>query len=280
MLEPHSYFRGSLLKAVFPHPFFILLIIAGCAPLDTAGGRYLSGGTTLRSPAGLSASSLAGPISTIVIDAGHGGKDPGTQHFGLREKNLVLDMSKRLKGQLQGRGITAVMTRETDQFIPLSERASIANRMRADLFVSVHVNANKSASVSGAEVYYPRESVVSGAAQWPPNISPSDIGFPSNSIKQILWDLVLTHSRSRSRRMASTICRSMHNTLGVSCRPKAAKFVVLRESWMPAVLVEVGYVSNRAEAQRLGQPEYRQAAAEAIAEGVAGYIREQGLQHI
>lgn len=255
----------------------LVSFIGGCASVETAGGP----GSPLRSPVALSGTALAKPINRIVVDPGHGGKDPGTQHFGLREKNLVLDISRRLKAELQSRGLTGVMTRESDQFIPLSGRPGVANRLGADLFVSVHVNANKSAGVSGAEVYYPRESVVSGSAQWPPGITAADVGFPSMAVKQVLWDLVLTRSRSQSRRLASTICRSLHSTLGVACRgPKAARFVVLRESWMPAVLVEVGYVSNRVEAQRLGLESYRQAAAEAIADGITSYAREQGLQHI
>jgi len=254
----------------------LVSFIGGCASVETAGGS-----SSLRSPVALSGAALANPINMVVVDAGHGGHDPGTQHFGLREKNLALDISRKLKAELQNRGLTGVMTRESDQFIPLSGRPGVANRLGADLFVSVHINANKSASVSGAEVYYPRESVVSGSAQWPPGIAAADIGFPSLIIKQVLWDLVLTRSRSQSRRLASTICRSLHSTLGIACRgPKAARFVVLRESWMPAVLVEVGYVSNHDEAQRLSLESYRQAAASAIADGITNYTREQGLQHI
>lgn len=236
---------------------------------------------SIRSPTLSSASALASPISRIVIDAGHGGHDPGTQHFGLREKNLNLDIARRLKAVLEQRGLEIVMTRETDQFIPLSGRPAVANRLGADLFVSVHTNANKSSRVSGIETYYPRESVVSARAQWPPGVGQSDVAVPSSTIKQILWDLTLTRSRSQSRRLASTICRSMKNTLGAPCRgAKGARFVVLRESWMPSVLVEVGYVSNPAEAERLGNPQYRQAIAESIGDGIAAYTRERGLQHI
>ena len=235
----------------------------------------------MRSPAILPNNLLGASVNTVVVDAGHGGHDPGTQHFGFQEKNLTLDISKRLKTALQGYGLTGVMTRETDQFIGLPERPGVANRLGADLFVSVHINANRNSNVSGAEVYYPRESLVSRDTQWPPGIAASDIGYPSSTIKQILWDLVLTRSRSQSRRLASSICRSLHATLDVACRgPKSARFVVLKESWMPAVLVEVGYVSNREESQKLASEDYRQAAASAIADGVAAYIREQGLQHI
>ena len=238
-------------------------------------------GLPIRSPTASSAAPLPGPINTIVIDAGHGGHDPGTSHFGLREKALALDIARRLKGALQREGLTPVMTRETDQFIPLSGRPAIANRLRADLFVSVHINANRSSSVSGTEVYYPRESEVAGSAQWPPSIAPAEVGIPSVAVKQVLWDLVLTRSRSHSRRLASTICRSLRSGLHVSCRgPKGARFVVLREAWMPSVLVEVGYVTNYTEAQRLGSSAYREAIAESIADGITAYIRELGVQHI
>lgn len=173
------------------------------------------------------------------------------------------------------------MTRETDQFIPLSGRPAIANRLDADLFVSVHINANRNRRVSGIEVYYPRESVVASSAEWPPAVRPTEVATPSWTMKQVLWDLVLGRTRSQSRRLASSILRAMRSDLQVSARgPKPARFVVLREAWMPAVLVEVGYVTNRVEAQRLASAEYRQATAQSIANGIVSYIREVGAQHI
>ena len=241
----------------------------------------VSGGPPLRSPSRSYPPPFAGPIETIVIDAGHGGHDPGTSHYGLKEKHLALDIARRLRAQLQSQGLRVVMTRETDQFIPLSGRPAIANRLCADLFVSVHVNANRNRQVSGIEVYYPRESLVASSAQWPPLVSPADIGIPSMTVKQILWDLVLSRTRSQSRRLASDICHSMRDGLQVRCRGvKAARFVVLREAWMPAVLVEVGYVTNRVEAQRLGDADYRQAAAQFLARGIVSYVRQLGAQHI
>lgn len=194
---------------------------------------------------------------------------------------MALDIAKRLRTLLQDRGLAVVMTRETDQFIPLSGRPEVANRLEADLFVSVHINANRNRHVSGIEVYYPRESVVSEAARWPPAVSASEIGVPSVTVKQVLWDLVLGRTRSQSRRLASAICRSMREALGAPCRGiRPARFVVLREARMPAVLVEVGYVSNQAEAGRLGRADYRQTAADAMARGIVSYIRELGAQHI
>jgi len=223
---------------------------------------------------------LAGPIRTIVVDAGHGGHDAGASHHGLREKSLTLDIARRLRANLQDAGLTVVMTRETDHFISLSGRPAVANRLGADLFVSVHINANRNQRVSGAEVYYPRVSAVSHTATWPPAVRPAEVGVPSLTVKQILWDLVLGRTRSQSRKLASTICGSMKDRLQVSCKTKSARFVVLREAWMPAVLVEVGYVSHLPEAQRLNRSDYRASAAASIAQGIVSYVREVGAQHI
>lgn len=253
----------------------LLAMAPGCAEVPVRRA-----GTALQSPSG-SPAALAGPIRTVVVDAGHGGNDPGTSHFGLREKFLALDIAKRVRTELQQAGLTVVMTRETDQFIPLSKRPGMANRLQADLFVSVHINANRNARVSGAEVYYPRVSVVSADAQWPPDVRREEVGVPSVTVKQVLWDMVLGRTRSYSRRLASSVCRSVRGGLGIDCRgPKSARFVVLREAWMPSILVEVGYVTNPPEARRLANPAYRQAAAQSIAEGVVSYIRELGAEHI
>ncbi|MBI4597779.1 MAG: N-acetylmuramoyl-L-alanine amidase [Candidatus Omnitrophica bacterium] len=235
----------------------------------------------LRSPVTHRQAPLPGPIQRIVVDAGHGGHDPGTSHHGLQEKHLVLDMSRRLRDQLRDAGLDVTMTRESDQFIALEKRPAVANRLGADLFVSVHVNASpNSRKISGVEVYYPRVSVVS-SSNWPAFLSPNEIGTASPDVRQVVWDLVLSKTRSQSRRLATAICRSMRTQLRIPCLGvKAARFVVLREAWMPSVLVEVGYVTNREEAGRLGTAEYRQAAAEAMAEGIVSYVRELGVQHI
>ena len=211
-----------------------------------------------------------------MVDAGHGGHDPGTRHHGLREKDLTLDIARRLQGELKSAGVSAVLTRDRDEFLELSRRAAIANRLRADVFVSVHINANHRRSVSGVEVYYPRESVIDPTAALPPQVEPSEVALPTTTIQQILWDLVLSRARQQSAVVAQQVCRALQDRLQVPCRGvKGARFVVLREAWIPAVLVEVGYVSNREEASRLANADYRQAIAQAIAEGIAAYV--QGL---
>jgi N-acetylmuramoyl-L-alanine amidase len=251
-----------------------VLVLANCAGPTPRPHAIVRSPTTETRP-------LPSPVRTIVVDAGHGGKDPGASHFGLREKDLALDIARRLRDELSARGLSVVMTRDRDEFIALSRRPGIANRIPADLFVSVHINANRSRKVSGVEVYYPRESVVDTASTFPPGIEAAEVALPTWTVKQILWDLVLVRSRKHSSRMASHICRSMRDRLGVPCRGvKRARFVVLREAKMPAVLVETGYVSNQSEASRLGSASYRQAIAESIAEGIVRYTRELGAQHI
>ena len=254
----------------------LLLCLWGCASVPRARTR-----TSLGHPARARAVPLPGPVRMVVIDAGHGGYDPGASYNSLKEKHLALDVAKRLRNHLQEAGLTVVMTRETDRFIPLSDRPAVANRLGADLFVSVHINANHDRRVSGAEVYYPRVSDVASDAPWPPDVEASEIAIPSTTVKDTLWDLLLGRTRSESRQLASHICRSIKGDLQVSCRvAKPARFVVLREAWMPAVLVESGYVSNQEEAQRLGTTAYREAVAQAISDGIVSYIRDMGAQHI
>lgn len=259
----------------------ILVVLCLTSVWGCASTHPTTAGPSLLSPPRYGVPPFVGPIETIVIDAGHGGHDPGTFHYGLKEKLLALDIARHLRTHLQDAGLTVVMTRETDQFIPLSGRPAIANRLNANLFVSIHINANHNRRVSGIEVYYPRESMVASAAPWPPSVTPSEIGLPTATVKQVLWDLVLRRSRFQSRRLASSICRSMRDGLAAPCRAtRPARFVVLREARMPAVLVEVGYVTNRDEAARLGNSSYRQTAAQAIAQGIVSYIRDVGAQHI
>ncbi len=257
-------------------------LVLGCALLSTAWGCAAAPARPpldrQAGPQSLPPALPVGPIRTVVLDAGHGGHDPGTQHHGLQEKVLTLDIARRLRDELSASGVHVIMTRDTDRFIPLSGRAAAANRVRADVFVSVHVNANRSRQVAGAEVYYPRVSVLSASSNWPPSITESEVGVPQLSVKQALWDIVLEQGRANSRRLAATICRSIGHGLQVGCKGKSARFVVLREARMPAVLVEVGYVSNRAEAMRLGSAPYRQAAALSIAEGIKAYLRHLDAQ--
>ncbi len=216
--------------------------------------------------------SLRGPTRTVVIDPGHGGDDPGAAYHGLKEKDINLDIAGRLKPYLDAVPIRVQLTRDNDTFIELSERAGVAHRMQADAFVSIHANANRRAWVSGIEVYYPRESEVTAVQGWPPRIGSGEAAYSSTTIRQLAWDLVLRNARSQSELLAEDICTSLRAQLGAQCITKPARFVVLRQAQMPAVLVETGYLSNPDEAKKLGDADYRQRLAEAVGDGLLAFL--------
>lgn len=169
-------------------------------------------------------------FSTVVIDAGHGGKDGGAVWNGLLERNLTLDVALRVEQVLRARGVRTVMTRSGDVTVSLTSRSTIANRYRSAVFVSVHFNASTNRAISGIE----------------------------------------THFRSaRGCELAKSVQRSTHyKVTGVDRGVSYADYKVLRETRMPAVLVECGFISNKAEAKRCASAAHRQKLAEAIAAGI------------
>lgn len=222
-------------------------------------------------------------VHTIVIDAGHGGKDPGAiSRSGLREKDITLDVAKRLRSILEAQGAKVILSRDRDRFIPLERRAGIADDAAADLFVSVHVNANKRRSVTGFEVYHiaSRVSDTQRAAlsqrKSRLRIDGSFAGQPSKPLQTALWDMLHTFNRSEAKSLSRTICARAECDLQTSSADvKSANFAVLRETTMPAVLVEVGYISNAAEERLLRREDYRQSLAESLAAGIAAYAAER-----
>ena len=198
---------------------------------------------------------------TVVVDAGHGGKDTGTmnQKLGLQEKGFALDVAQRLKRELEAEGFNVVMTRSGDTFIPLSERAALAKRNRADFFVSIHFNAIGNASISGAETYVvtPRGQRSTGSESRGNGDSELHPGNAHDA-----WNAILGY---RVHRRLITDMKSFDRGL------KRARFVVLRELDCPGILVEGGYLTNDAEARRIASPEWRARLAKAIAAGVAEY---------
>ncbi|MFA5114955.1 MAG: N-acetylmuramoyl-L-alanine amidase [Candidatus Omnitrophota bacterium] len=216
----------------------------------------------------------------IVIDAGHGGTDPGAiGTTGVREKVLTLDIAKRLSRLLRQDGFEVVMTRTSDTFVSLNRRVDIANNSKADLFISVHVNANRVRSLSGFEVYYitPKINDAKRAFSTAQSVNPAFTRscFAGNSayLKAILWDMIYTYDRAESIELAGSLCRSTEREL--NCRilgVKSANFHVLRGARMPAVLVEVGFLSNPTEERMLKNSYYRQQIAEAVEQGVCNYV--------
>ena len=220
-------------------------------------------------------------IRKIIIDAGHGGKDPGAiSRRGLREKDVVLDIAKRVKEELNGSGIDIILTRDRDKFVSLYKRAQIANDNDADFFVSIHANANRSRSLKGFEVYYLSSAVddVARAVEAAENeflkFDDSSFYFRNTDLEATLWDLVYTENREESVELAKYITKAVDDSTSIRNRGiKSARFYVLKGVRMPSVLIEVGYLTNSVEEAALRRSSYRQALASAIARGILNYKR-------
>jgi len=218
-------------------------------------------------------------IGKIVIDPGHGGHDTGTiGPNGLEEKDLVLDVSRRLGKLLETRlGAEVVYTRKDDTFVPLETRTAIANQEQADLFVSVHANSSRDPEARGVETYYLNFTSSPDALE----VAARENAVSEKSIHE-LQDLVKTialkEKIDESREFASDVERSLHSGLaaknpGVRDRGvKKAPFIVLIGANMPSILAEISFVSNPGDERRLRTPEYRQRIAESLYRGIAKYV--------
>ena len=223
------------------------------------------------------AAQLGLSVRTIIIDPGHGGKDPGTMHNGVVEKDVNLDIAKRLKTILDKLGYKVLLTRTTNKGISLSERVQFSRRNKGDLFVSIHVNAAENTSISGLETYildFARTSSASRLA----TVENADSGRLGDMDK-ILTEILTGARTNESRRLAENIQKSILSYLkknGATTRDggvKGAPFFVLVGSSMPSVLVEVGYCSNKKEASRLKTTKHRQRLAQGLANGIHAYAK-------
>jgi N-acetylmuramoyl-L-alanine amidase len=216
-------------------------------------------------------------VQRIVIDAGHGGHDPGAQGNGIVEKNLVLDVALRLKKLLDAQpGIEAVLTRDTDEFIPLEERTAIANRANADLFLSIHANASRRKEARGLETYFLNFATNPEAEA----VAARENAAASQSMGQlpeILKAIALNAKLAESRELATMVQTSMVRRLKAQSSAvrdlgvKQAPFVVLIGAEMPSVLAEISFVTNRADASLLKQNATKQRIAQALFDGILKY---------
>jgi N-acetylmuramoyl-L-alanine amidase len=218
-------------------------------------------------------------IGKIVIDAGHGGHDTGTiGPNGIREKDVVLDVSRRLGKMLrQQLGAQVIYTRSDDTFIPLETRTAIANRERADLFISVHANSSDDPDARGVETYYLNFTSSKDALE----VAARENAVSQKSIYE-LQDLVkkiaLKEKIDESREFASDVQSSLYSSLASKSSSlrnrgvKKAPFIVLIGANMPSILAEISFVSNPVDAKRLQTPEHRQQIAESLYRGVARYV--------
>ena len=197
---------------------------------------------------------------TVVLDAGHGGKDPGSMsRSGYKEKDLALDIVLRVKAHLAAAGVRVILTRDSDRFWELEDRPYLAARGGGDLFVSLHMNSALSRSVQGIETF------VTAAENCPPTAE-SKVGGRYPAVPNNQFNHSNTVLGNQLQRAVVGITRAEDRGL------KHARFVVLRNSAMPAALIECGFLSNAQEAQKLATPSYRETVALGIAQGILNYL--------
>ena len=224
------------------------------------------------------------PLRLVVLDAGHGGHDSGAVGpTGVQEKEVVLDVTRRVARMVEdgGLGIKVVLSRTTDVFVPLRDRTNFANKQRADLFVSIHANAHPRAVSEGVETYFLSSeasdtearqiaAIENGAVQ----LETAASRQKNDAVKSILWDLAQSEFQQESSFLAETVLDSMTKSLRLVNRGvKQAGFYVLGGAAMPAILIEIGFLTNPKEEKKLSTPEYREAAAKAIYAGLSEYKR-------
>ncbi|MBI5574403.1 MAG: N-acetylmuramoyl-L-alanine amidase [Elusimicrobia bacterium] len=219
-------------------------------------------------------------LKKIVVDAGHGGEDPGAiGPKGTKEKDINLSVAKRLSEILKKHGYDVFLTRSDDTFIPLADRTRFANKVMADLFVSIHCNASISDDTRGFEIYFLSEKATDRAAEAVANMENSVIALekPSLSgkrdIEKLLLSMAVTEFMNESATLCGTINRQVcDNFLNLDSRGvKQANFYVLRGATMPAVLVEVGFLSNAKEEKLLNHKKFQKKITENIFNGIKEY---------
>jgi N-acetylmuramoyl-L-alanine amidase len=216
----------------------------------------------------------------IVIDPGHGGVEDGAVgRSGLREKDVTLDLARRLRQSLRAAdaNINVVLTRDEDRLVGLDERTAIANHNKADLFFSIHVNAAPRSSAKGAETYYLSATATDDEARNAAaleNRSPSGTSsIDTSGLEMVLWDLAQNQHLAASSALAESMQRHLNELCGTRDRGvKQAPFRVLMGATMPAVLVEVGFITNEGEEEKLQTPEYRDQIVDAMVGAVQDFL--------
>lgn len=249
----------------------------GSAPAPRAAATTVAGRLSLTRALGLK-------FGRVLVDAGHGGHDTGSVgRGGLREKDVVLDVSKRLGALLQARlGAEVLYSRETDAFVRLEDRAKVANEAGADLMISIHCNSAPSSRVRGIETYYLNLTEDS----WALRVAANENAAASLAVHE-LRDLVSKIARKdtieESRELATKVQSRLHagvskHSSSISNRGvRKAPFVVLINAKMPAILAEIGFISNRSDEALLRKASFRQEVAEHLFRGIADYASGLGM---
>lgn len=212
----------------------------------------------------------------VILDAGHGGHDEGTSHYGVREKDVNLDLALRTAENLRRQGVVVHLTRQSDTFVPLPDRSAFANKLPNATFVSVHINASdKNPAAYGIESfvlssqYSDAERARTASRRYRMNGGAGG----TNALASLATDC-----RAKGPELAQALQRSLVTRLGEPDRGvKQKDLAVLRETYFcPAVLVEVGFVSHARTAARMKTGEWRQTTAEALSEGIVDFLRRVG----
>lgn len=240
---------------------------------------------TVMTPERVTASAFPLAVRRVVLDAGHGGSDPGATATSLFEKEITLDIGRRLRTRLEAVGFDVVVTRDADRTIALKDRAQLANASKSDIFVSIHVNAlEKYTGSRGIETYYlgaTSDPKLTALAARENRVS----GYSVNDMRRLLEGVYADARRDESHELAMAVQKNLFTALrkddpglenwGV----KRAPFLVLVATEMPAVLAEVGCLSNEMESAMLRRPEYRQKIADALFEGIRAYAQKGSEQN-
>jgi N-acetylmuramoyl-L-alanine amidase len=221
-------------------------------------------------------------FDTVVLDPGHGGDDEGARGpGGLLEKDLTLDVARRLGRALRAQGLAVVLTRDRDRFVGLDERTAIANDARADLFVSIHANGSEARAARGVETFFASleasdEAAARIAREENQAFARGVAAAAADPLVLILGDMIATEHLFESQEFARFALRELAAADGEHSRGvKQAPFVVLMGVRMPAALVEIGFVTNAREEQALSRPEER----DRVALGLARAVRAFGERH-
>jgi N-acetylmuramoyl-L-alanine amidase len=210
---------------------------------------------------GIKRESKASPpksFTTVVLDPGHGGRDSGAMCGGVMEKDLTLDVARRVDRLLGADGIATLMTRVGDAYVSLADRAAFANRVRDSIFVSIHFNEGNKPVATGVETYYAAHQITGGSvlASWLPFLArpPSALPKPeSQSLAAFIQEALVARTRSMDR------------------GTQAKQFFVIANVTSPAVLIEGGFLTNKDDVSKLASEEYRDQLAAAVADGILRY---------
>ncbi len=219
-------------------------------------------------------------VRRIVLDAGHGGSDPGATAASVIEKNITLDIGRRLRTRLEAEGFEVIVTRADDRAIALKDRARLANESKSDIFVSIHVNTiTKYTASRGVETYYlgpTNDPKLTALAATENRVS----GYSLGDMRKLLDGVYADARRDESHQLATNVQKQLYTALKTTdpglenWGVKRAPFLVLVATDMPAILAEVGCISNEKEAALLARPEHRQRIADALFHGIRAYARE------